>query len=97
LLGFDSIELPLLPINLGLLRRHSSLHVFFLPFARLHLITDQRSTEEPNRGADPRAHTGVTCSGADDPAQAGPANGSVNGALFPGRKRLRTTEKKHRQ
>jgi hypothetical protein len=68
LLGFQLIELPLLAVDLGLLRLKAPLSFFVLLLPRLHLITDERPTEKSYRGADASAGAGVSGSAADDRA-----------------------------
>jgi hypothetical protein len=97
LLSLDSIELSLLSIDFRLLRLKSPLHVLFLLFARLHLITDQGSADKTHRRADTRASAGVTGSGPNDSAQTGATNGSEDGAFLSRRQRLRAAEKNNGQ
>jgi hypothetical protein len=44
LLGFEPVQLSLLPFDLGLLRLKLPLHFRVLILPSLHLITDQRPT-----------------------------------------------------
>lgn len=59
LLRLELIELSLLPFNLGLLRRQLLLNCLVLSLTRLHLITDQRSTDKPHGSADTRTGSGI--------------------------------------
>jgi hypothetical protein len=68
LLRFELIELPLLPVDLGLLRLKAPLSFFVLFLPGLHLITDQRAAEESHRSADTRAGASVSGSASDDRA-----------------------------
>jgi hypothetical protein len=54
LLCLESLEFEVLPLNLGVLRRHSPLQIIFLLLASLHLITDQSAADQPNWRAQPR-------------------------------------------
>jgi hypothetical protein len=66
LLRFQSIQLSLLPINLGLLRLDLSLDVGVLLLPRLHLITNQRATEETDGGTDTGTSPCITGRAPDD-------------------------------
>ncbi|HWH77240.1 MAG TPA: hypothetical protein VNT76_07700 [Candidatus Binatus sp.] len=66
LLRLELIQLSLLPIDLGLLRRHPPLQVFILFLPRLHLVADERASNESYGRADASTGPGVAGGAADD-------------------------------
>jgi hypothetical protein len=82
LLCLESLEFDVLPLNLGVLRRHPPLQIIFLLLTCLHLITDQSAADQPNCRADAGAGSGISCRAADDRAQTGTGESSDRRAFF---------------
>jgi hypothetical protein len=90
------VQFSLLPFDFGLLCLYAPLHFFILLLPSLHLIPDQRPTEESHGSADTSASTGVSRGTANDRAQPGSTQGANRSAFFSRRQRLRTAEENNR-
>jgi len=82
LLCLESLEFEVLPLNLGVLRRHPPLQIIFLLLTCLHLITDQSTADQSNCRADAGTGAGISCRAADNRTQTGARESSDRRAFF---------------
>jgi hypothetical protein len=92
LLTFELLKLSRLTLDFGFLCRHAPLQVFIVSLPRLHLVADERTTDESYRRADARSGTGVAGRAADDGSQTSAAEGPNRCTFFPSRHRLGAAE-----
>ena len=93
LLRLELLQLPVLLLDLSLLCRQLLLHRLFLLLSRLHLVADQGAADQTDCSADAGSGSGVSCSAANDGAQARSGQSSDAGALLPRRQRLEQPRK----
>ena len=90
LLSLELLQLSVLLLDLSLLSRQLLLHGLFLLLPRLHLVADQGAADQTDCSAYAGSGSSMSCSAANDGAQAGSGQSSDAGALLPRRQRFRT-------
>ena len=94
LLGFQRVQLSLLPIDLSLLRLNLLLHSRILVLALLHLISDQRAANKAYRSTDACAGARIARRTTDNRSQARSPERADRSAFLSCGQRFGTADKR---
>jgi len=84
LLLLELLELPILPVDLGLLSGYLPLNILVLLLPRLHLVADQGAADQTDGGTNAGPGAGIAGGAANNSAQTGAGKSSDPCAFFSG-------------